>query len=191
MNNLSVSILLLMAGAANAGIPEFDLSCPKNMKVHADAGGSVFINGKKTKLTKYSETFYEAKGAGVTLSIGINTNGTPSVSYTGKQGANGVCKPAQAPQPPKEPGSSKQVAPSSSAIAPGNMPAYCRGEASSKFSVKPAYIHTGKATRVKGGGYAIKGSADLGDQVSNPFQCNFDADGNFTNLTSLVDEGDQ
>lgn len=74
-------------------------------------------------------------------------------------------------------------------VAPGNMPAHCRGEASSEFGTKPAYIKTGKLVRAKNGGYSIKGTADLGPQGKKPFQCEFDKKGNFLHLKSLVDEG--
>lgn len=74
-------------------------------------------------------------------------------------------------------------------VAPGNMAAYCRGEASSEFGTKPAYIKTGKLFRAKNGGYSIKGTADLGDQGKKPFQCDYDKRGNFLHLKSLVDEG--
>jgi len=74
-------------------------------------------------------------------------------------------------------------------VTPGNMPAYCRGEAASEFGTKPAYIKTGKLVRAKNGGYSIKGTADLGTQGKKPFQCEYDRKGNFLRLRSLVDEG--
>jgi hypothetical protein len=74
-------------------------------------------------------------------------------------------------------------------VTPGNMPAYCRGEAASQFGTKPAYIKTGKLVRAKNGGYNIKGTADLGTEGKKPFQCDYDRKGNFLNFKSLVDEG--
>ena len=74
-------------------------------------------------------------------------------------------------------------------VAPGNMPAYCRGEASSLFGTKPMYIKTDKLVRAKNGSYSVKGTADLGDQGKKPFQCDYDKKGNFLHLKSLVDEG--
>lgn len=74
-------------------------------------------------------------------------------------------------------------------IAPGNMPAYCRGEASSQFATKPMYIKTQKLVRNKNGSYYVKGTADLGNQGKKPFQCNFSKKGEFLNFQSLVDEG--
>jgi len=74
-------------------------------------------------------------------------------------------------------------------VAPGNMPAYCRGEASSQFGTKPMYIKTDKRVRAKNGSYRIKGTADLGTEGKKPFQCDYDKKGNFLHLKSLVDEG--
>lgn len=74
-------------------------------------------------------------------------------------------------------------------IAPGNMPAYCRGEASSQFAIKPAYIKTQKLARNKDGSYYVKGTADLGKEGKKPFQCDFSKQGEFLHFKSLVDEG--
>jgi hypothetical protein len=74
-------------------------------------------------------------------------------------------------------------------IAPGNMPAYCRGEASRQFATKPAYIQTEKLVRNKDGSYYVKGTADLGREGKKPFQCDFSKNGEFLHFKSLVDEG--
>lgn len=74
-------------------------------------------------------------------------------------------------------------------VAPGNMKAYCRGEASAQFGTKPAYIKTEKLVKNKDGSYSVKGTADLGTQGKKPFRCNFGKKGNFQPLMSLVDEG--
>jgi hypothetical protein len=74
-------------------------------------------------------------------------------------------------------------------IAPGNMPAYCRGEASSQFATKPMYIKTQKLVRNKNGSYYVKGTGDLGNQGKKPFQCDFSKKGEFLHFRSLVDEG--
>jgi hypothetical protein len=79
------------AGTAKAGIPLFNGSCPGGIEVHADEGGAVYLNGKEAKLKKFNNNFYEAKGAGITLSISLNPDETVSLSYTGKHGTNGVC----------------------------------------------------------------------------------------------------
>lgn len=93
---LSAITLLLMAGAAQAGIPLLNATCPGNLQVHADEGGPVYINGKETQLKKFNDNYFEAKGEGVTLSLSINPDGSPSLSYTGKHGANGMCSETQA-----------------------------------------------------------------------------------------------
>ena len=74
-------------------------------------------------------------------------------------------------------------------VAPGNMPAYCRGQASSEFGTKPVYIKTQKLVRNKNGSYYVKGTADLGNQGKKPFQCDFSKKGEFLHLKSLVNEG--
>ena len=74
-------------------------------------------------------------------------------------------------------------------VAPGDMPAYCRGQASSQFATKPVYIKTQKLVRNKNGSYYVKGTADLGTQGKKPFQCDFSKKGEFLHLKSLVDEG--
>jgi hypothetical protein len=83
---------LFLAGAVQAGIPLLNYSCPNAISVHADKGGPVYINGKEAKLKVFNDEYYEAKGSGVTVSINISADGSPSLSYTGKHGANGVCR---------------------------------------------------------------------------------------------------
>ncbi|MCI0429035.1 MAG: hypothetical protein L0210_00625 [Rhodospirillales bacterium] len=91
IKSLMVACGLCLAGAANAGIPLLNYSCPGNIEVHADQGGPVFINGKEAKLKKSNENYYEATGHGVTVSISINPDKSLDVSYTGKHRAHGVC----------------------------------------------------------------------------------------------------
>lgn len=94
---LIAAITLAMAGAASAAIPQLNYECPGQIQMHSDEGGPVYINGKEAKLKKYSEEFYEAKGAGVTLSIS-NTGGQYDVSYTSKKGS-GTCQPGSSAAP--------------------------------------------------------------------------------------------
>ncbi|MCU9923194.1 MULTISPECIES: hypothetical protein [Aeromonas] len=94
---LIAAITLAMAGAASAAIPQLNYQCPGQIQMHSDEGGPVYINGKEAKLKKYSEEFYEAKGAGVTLSIS-NTGGQYDVSYTSKKGS-GTCQPGSSAAP--------------------------------------------------------------------------------------------
>nr|WP_314873421.1 hypothetical protein [uncultured Pseudomonas sp.] len=92
---LSIIALASLAGAAQADIPMVNATCPGNLEVHADEGGPLFINGKEAKLKRFNDNYFEAKGGGVTVSLSISADGTPSVSYTGKGGANGVCEIAE------------------------------------------------------------------------------------------------
>lgn len=89
---LLIALLTFAAGAAQAEIPLVNATCPGNIEVHADEGGPLYINGKEAKLKKFSDTYFEAKGSGVTISLMVNPDGSLEVSYTGKGGANGVCE---------------------------------------------------------------------------------------------------
>ncbi len=94
MTRIPLSIVALAAFAAMpafAAIPLVNATCPGNIDVHADQGGPIYLNGKEAKLKVFNDNYYEAHGEGITLSLSINPDGTPSVSYTGKHGANGVC----------------------------------------------------------------------------------------------------
>ncbi|OWQ33397.1 hypothetical protein [Pseudomonas sp. DrBHI1] len=92
MKRLVLGTLLVVSGAAQAGIPLVNATCPGNIEVHADKGGPIYINGKEAKLKKFNDNYFEAKGGDVTISLSINPDGSPSVSYTGKKRANGVCQ---------------------------------------------------------------------------------------------------
>ncbi len=83
--------------APKAKISLFNATCPGDIEVHADDGGPVFVNGNEASYKSFSETYYEASDAasGVTISVSTNTDGTLSVSYTGKNRANGVCTLAE------------------------------------------------------------------------------------------------
>lgn len=87
----SLAAALFMGTEAQAKIPLVNATCPKNIEVHADEGGPIYINGKEAKAKKFNDNYFEAKGSGVTISLSINPDGSASVSYTGKHGANGVC----------------------------------------------------------------------------------------------------
>jgi len=82
----------LIAGSANAGLPLFAAKCPTNLNVDADRHGVVRVNGEKATVKKFSDQYYEATHAGVTIGIGLEAGGPPSVNYTGKHGVNGVCE---------------------------------------------------------------------------------------------------
>ncbi|MEG0009101.1 MAG: hypothetical protein RR721_05525 [Aeromonas sp.] len=93
MKKMFIAIATLaMAGTASAALPQLNYQCPGQVQMHSDEGGAVYINGKEAKLKKYSDDFYEAKGAGVTLSIS-KTGQQYDVSYTSKKGS-GICQPS-------------------------------------------------------------------------------------------------
>lgn len=92
MKQLLLVALLVASGAAQAGIPLLNATCPGRIEVHADEGGPIYINGKEGKLKKVNDNFFEAKASGVTISLSINPDGSPSVSYNGRNRANGICQ---------------------------------------------------------------------------------------------------
>lgn len=94
MNTLPALFALLATSslAQAANLPALDFTCPNDIRVRAEAGGPAYINDKQVTLSKFSEQYFEAKGEGVTLSISLNASGAPTLSYTGKQGANGICE---------------------------------------------------------------------------------------------------
>ncbi|MBC3438960.1 hypothetical protein HU735_26430 [Pseudomonas sp. BW16M2] len=91
MKRLLIGALLAASSAAQA-VPLMNATCPGNIEVHADKGGPIYINGKEGKLKKFNDNYFEAKGSDVTISLSINPDGSPDVSYTGKNRANGVCQ---------------------------------------------------------------------------------------------------
>ncbi|MFP0198716.1 hypothetical protein ACKJSM_26590 [Pseudomonas sp. PHC1] len=96
MKRLLLGILLMSSGLAQAQILLLNATCPGNIEVHADKGGPIYINGKEGKLKKFNDNAFEAKGSGVTISLTIMPDGSPDVSYTGKNKAHGVCQVMQA-----------------------------------------------------------------------------------------------
>lgn len=75
-------------------------------------------------------------------------------------------------------------------VSRGNMAAHCRGEASSMYGVKPAYILTGQITDAAGGGSTIEGTADQGTNGTKKFRCRFDAAGHFVEVMPLDSDGE-
>ncbi|WP_339487052.1 hypothetical protein [Pseudomonas sp. EL_65y_Pfl2_R95] len=94
---LAMFAALIFSATAHAATPGFNASCPGAIAVHADPGGPVYINGKEAALKTFIDNYSEAKGAGVTISISQNPDGSVDISYTGKKGANGVCQAAATP----------------------------------------------------------------------------------------------
>lgn len=89
----TAAVLLLAATASHAAIPQLNAQCPSGIDVHADAGGPVFVQGRQAQLKRFSDAYYEARDTrtALVLSLSVAPDGTPSLSYTGPQGANGVC----------------------------------------------------------------------------------------------------
>jgi hypothetical protein len=81
-----------VAAAAHANLPMLNATCPGGIEVHADQGGPVYINGKEAKLKKYNNSSFDAAHGGTTVSNTINPDKSAMVMYTGKDGANGICK---------------------------------------------------------------------------------------------------
>ncbi len=82
---------MVFSATASAGIPQLNYSCPGDLSVHADQGGPVYINGSEADLKKFSDSYFEAKKSGTTITIMINPDGSPDISYTAPHGVNGVC----------------------------------------------------------------------------------------------------
>lgn len=80
------------SASAFAAIEQFNGTCPGGVEVHADEGGPVYINGKETRLKRFSDDYYEASDSnGLTLSINRTPDGGTQLSYTGPGNRNGVC----------------------------------------------------------------------------------------------------
>lgn len=71
------------------------------------------------------------------------------------------------------------------ALSPGNMAAFCRGEAASLYGTRPTYIRTGRIVREPRGGTTIDGQADRGNRGIARFRCRFDARNRFIEVAQL------
>ncbi|MET0849098.1 MAG: hypothetical protein ABWY46_23210 [Pseudomonas sp.] len=95
-NALTFLLLLSAATIAQAnkieGVPSFDVECPGKIIVHADQDGPVLINNTEAETKALiKDRSFEAKGAGVTISIVLADDDSVTVSSTGKA-PNGVCQ---------------------------------------------------------------------------------------------------
>ena len=75
-------------------------------------------------------------------------------------------------------------------VTRGNMPAVCRGEASSQYGVKPAHIETGAITAGADGGSSIDGTTDKGPDGIKKFRCRFDAAARFIDVMATTSDGE-
>lgn len=125
----------------------------------------------------------------VTLSISINPDGTPSISYEKKGGGNGICavRSGSAAGAVNKP--SAMPMGTGAVIRPGNRPAYCQGEVSGLYGAKPSYIKTAKPKKT-GSGTTIDGTADKGNEGIKKFQCLFDGKGHFINVMAMTTDGE-
>lgn len=106
---MKVPLLTLLfwgiAASVQAGVPMFNATCGKGVKVHADQGGPVFINGKRATLKRFNENYYEARYQDVTISVAVSPDGSPLLSATWRGGRNGVCTVKAPDLPNSRPGS--------------------------------------------------------------------------------------
>lgn len=89
-----------MVGTASADIPVFVATCPTDINVDSGRTGIVYINGNKANVKKFNDNYYEAKSGHVTISVSVNPNKAPDISYTGRGHANGICQ-VTGYEPPK------------------------------------------------------------------------------------------
>lgn len=73
-------------------------------------------------------------------------------------------------------------------ISASNMTAFCRGEASQQYGVRPKSITTGRVVADRGGS-AIDGSADQGRNGVKRFRCRFDARNRFIDVMAVTHNG--
>lgn len=73
--------------------------------------------------------------------------------------------------------SHSQTAAASSTVSTKDMAAYCRGEASAKFGVKPQYLTT-LPVETSASGSTVYGQYDDGGKTKT-FECKFDNSGKF------------
>lgn len=72
---------------------------------------------------------------------------------------------------------------------PGNLKAYCRGQAAGQWQTRPQYISVGPVKREKDKSYSIDGTVDLGKEGKKPFRCRYNAKRQFIAVDSMTDEG--
>ncbi|WP_244487962.1 hypothetical protein [Aureimonas sp. Leaf454] len=187
MRTFALTVCVALASgtvAAEAAVPFFNASCPGKIEVHADEGGPIYIGGKEARLKRFNENYYEARSGNVTVSLTIRPDGSPDVSYTGKGGANGVCQIKAAPGAGVRSGDRTFDDPlpqrRGGRTAMGSLPAFCRGEASDEFDVRPSEITTNMAFKA-GNRIVVQGNYPDGKRTQF-FNCWFDADGDFVSV---------
>lgn len=166
-----LSLALCASAVANAAIPQFRASCPTGI-LAAGGGGVVFINGSQATVKDRGNNSFSANSNGVQIDFDF-TGGEPSLSYTAKGGANGMCTVTKF-QPAAAPASSQ----SSGSPSGSDMATECKGFASEKFKVRPSYVSVHPAFRDHGM-YSVFGNAD-----GQNFICTFNGSGKFVAVDS-------
>jgi hypothetical protein len=92
MKRLPLGVMLVASGAAQAGIPLVNATCPGNIEVHADKGGPIYINGKEGKLEEVQRQLFRSQGQRCD-DLAVDQPGRLcELSHTGKNRANGICQ---------------------------------------------------------------------------------------------------
>lgn len=164
------AIAMLGAASASAEVPFFRATCPTNI-LAAGGGNTVFINGQQAQVRETGPNAFTARSGGIQLDF-LFEGGEPSLSYTGPGAANGMCnvtkfRPAAASAGGRPGG-----------VATGKMASECKGFASEKFGVRPAYVTVHPAFRDHGM-YSMFGVAD-----NKNFICTFTGEGKFVAVDS-------
>ena len=74
-------------------------------------------------------------------------------------------------------------------ISPGNRPAFCRGEASAQYGVRPAFIQTSAPATAADGSISIDGTANQGADGKKAFRCRFNSSGRFIDVMAMTSGG--
>lgn len=175
---LAAAQIAITATASFAAIPLLNYTCPGKIEVHADQGGPVFINGKEAKLKVFNQNYYEAKGSGVTISININPDGTPGVSYTGPGRNNGICSEAKA--------ASSNSNSSGSHSSTSKAESACLNAVAKKVDLKPSKL---SVIDVKGAEAGIGVTIQV-PNVKEPWACLSDKNGRVQGVSYTGSEGD-
>ncbi len=83
--------LLAFPAPVHAAIPLLNATCGQGIEVHANEGGPIFIDGEEGDLEVFNDNYYEATHSGITISLSINPDGTPSVTFSRRGAGHGVC----------------------------------------------------------------------------------------------------
>ena len=177
---LATAQMVITATASFAAIPQLNYTCPGKIEVHADQGGPVYINGKEAKLKVFNQNYYEAKGSGVTISIMINPDGTPNVSYTGPGRNNGICSEAKAAS------SNSSSHSSGSHSSTSKAESACLNAVAKKVDLKPSKL---SVIDVKGAEAGI-GVTIRVPNVKEPWSCLSDKNGKVQGVSYTGSEGD-